>query len=438
MPSSTSKPPARATPQRPAPARSSGAGGGRSAERAKTKPAPKTKTKTKTKTKAKAKTKAKPIPQQKPRAQQVPKQPGRQKPVLKTQPVTKPGVKAKRAAKAQSQRRPTRTAAAAPAPTTARAAKAQAQHQRRHQAARKGADRRLHRLPNVLGSCFGVKHKDGVRTGELSYTLLVSQKLPAQELTPEHRIPATVMRLGTRMPTDVRVIGPIRREAGYAMDDGTQVGTIGAFARRADGRLYALTCAHCITGRDKDIHARKQLRIEYPERNVGILPLGVSAEADMAAGTGMQPEFGEFDAALAELSDDAAVTAPALLAHVRGCAELPVYEPPAGLSPEELADLLSFTPVQGWGAAANGMLRGQIEGVMVFVQGQYFDLMITDPGGQGLTTVGDSGLIWTGPLGKAYGIHMAGDGPSGSASAHTFACFAHRPARRYGLTLLSP
>ncbi|WP_395744546.1 hypothetical protein [Prosthecobacter sp.] len=309
---------------------------------------------------------------------------------------------------------------------------------RRHQAARKSADRRLHRLPNVVGSCFGIKHTAGVSTGRLSYTLLVSQKVPDHGLAPAHRIPATVTRLGRRMPTDVRVIGTLRRESGFAIDDGTQLGTIGAFARRADGSLFALTCAHCIPGGDGDIHTPASLRVEFPDRFGAIVPLGISADAEISDGTGLQPEFGEFDAAIAELTGSPDITAPALLDHVRNCADLPVYEPPPGRTPEELADLLNFTTVQGWGAASNRVLLGQIIGVMVTFEGHFFDLMISALDGQGLTTVGDSGLVWTGPLGKAYGIHMAGDGPIDSPSPNTFACFAHRATTRFGVTLLAP
>lgn len=309
---------------------------------------------------------------------------------------------------------------------------------RRHQAARKSADHRLHRLPNVVGSCFGIKQTAGVHTGQLSYTLLVSQKVPAHELVPEHRIPSTVTRLGMRMPTDVRIIGPLRRETGYAIDDGTQLGTIGAFARRADSTLYALTCAHCIPGVDGNIHTPANLRVEFPDRFGAIVPLGISADAEISDGTGIHPEFGEFDAAMVELTGAPDITAPALLDHVRNCTELPVYEPPSGLSADEMAALLNFTTVQGWGAASNRVLSGQIIGVMVTFEGHFFDLMISAIDGQGLTIVGDSGLIWTGPLGKAYGIHMAGDGPVGSASTTTFACFAHRATTRFGITLLAP
>jgi hypothetical protein len=270
-----------------------------------------------------------------------------------------------------------------------------------------------------------MKHTGGVRTDEFCYTVLVSQKPAAHLLADADLIPPSVTRLGREMPTDVRVIGPLRREAGFAIDDGTQTGTVGAFARRDDGKYYALTCAHCVTG------AAPGILIEYPNRFGPLLPLGVSAQAEISSGTGMQPDFGEFDAATVE------VTAPNIRQYVATRAALPVFHPDPSLGPAALAEFLAFTPVQGWGAAANTILRGQIEGVMVIVQGQFFDLMITDPSGGGLTTQGDSGLLWTGPFGQAYGLHLAGDGPPGSSSPHAFACFAHRAVSRFGLSLLS-
>ncbi len=322
--------------------------------------------------------------------------------------------------------------ASAPAPASPPArSKKKIAHTRRLQAARKAADQRLERLPNVVGSCFSLKRTKGVATDQLSYTLLVSHKPDARDLADDDLIPPTVTRLGVQMPTDVHIIGPLRREAGFAIDDGTQVGTVGAFARGAGGLYYALTCAHCIGGPDGNIHTPDPIRIEYPQRFGPILPLGISADAEMTPGTGLQPDFGEFDAAIAH------VTAPTLLQHVQGRPALPVFQPDPALGPDGLSDLL-YRPVQGWGAAANGILHGQIQGVMVHVQGQYFDLMIGDPAGQGLTTVGDSGLLWIGPFGQAYGLHMAGDGVPGSPSPHAFACFAHRPVTRFALTLLSP
>ncbi len=315
--------------------------------------------------------------------------------------------------------------AAAPPPAARAPSRKKLAHTRRLQAARRTADHKLYGLPNVVGSCFGVKHAGGVRTDQFCYTVLVTQKPAAHLLADSEIIPPTVTRLGRQMPTDVRVIGPLRREAGFAIDDGTQTGTVGAFARRDDGKYYALTCAHCIAGADADI------LIEYPNRFGLLLPLGVSSQAEIYSGTGMEPDFGEFDAAIAE------VTAPNILQYVETRAALPVFQPDPTLGPAELAALLAFTPVQGWGAAANTILRGQIEGVMVSIQGQYFDLMITDPSGGGLTTRGDSGLLWTGPFGQAYGLHLAGDGPPGSSSPHAFACFAHRAVSRFGLSLLS-
>lgn len=330
-------------------------------------------------------------------------------------------------------RRPRESAAASapPPPPPVLVTAKKIAHPRRLQAARKAADQKLYHLPNVVGSCFGVKRTGGVRTGEFCYTVLVTQKPAEHVLAASERIPPTVTRLGTKIPTDVRVIGPLRRELGFAIDDGTQTGTVGAFARRDDGKYYALTCAHCIAGADSNIHTPANILIEYPNRFGLLLPLGVSSQAEIYSGTGMQPDFGEFDAAIAD------VTAPNIVKYVETRAALPVFQPDPTLGPAELAELLAFTPVQGWGAAANTILRGQIEGVMVSIQGQYFDLMITEPSGGGLTTTGDSGLLWTGPFGQAYGIHIAGDGPPGSSSPHAFACFAHRVVSRFGLSLLS-
>ena len=301
---------------------------------------------------------------------------------------------------------------------------------RRFQKARNADDAKLHALPNVIGSCFGIKKTAGGRTGDLCLTVFVRKKLPRSKLPAKHRVPQTLPRHGMDLPTDVVVVGKLREEFGFAFDDQTQLGTIGAFARR-NGNFFGVTCAHCITGPDGDFNTPDRIRMEFPTRN-SFLWAGQSDLAAKIPGTGVTPNFGNFDAGLIQISD-ATVSA-----YVQTRPALPVFRPSPSLSPKELQDLLLYTPVQGWGAKTNNIIRAQVEGVDVSFESEYFDLLIGDPGADGLTRKGDSGLMWIGPYGQAYGIHMMGDGGGAdNSSVHSLACFASRISDDFQLHLLT-
>src|SRR5712671_5302799 len=96
---------------------------------------------------------------------------------------------------------------------------------RRFQQTRNAADVKLRALPNVIGSCFGIKKTAGERTRHLCLTVFVQEKLPQSKLPAKHRVPQTVTRHGMELPTDVIVVGKLREQFGFAIDDQTQLGT---------------------------------------------------------------------------------------------------------------------------------------------------------------------------------------------------------------------
>jgi hypothetical protein len=281
-----------------------------------------------------------------------------------------------------------------------------------------------------VGSCFALKRVGGQRTPMLAFTVFVREKVSSASLGAHQRIPNTVRRHGVDLPTDVVVVKDLRNEFGFAIDDGVQLGTTGAFAAKSNS-LYAVTCAHCITGPDGNYNTPDPVRIEFPSRGF-IVPLGTSADAVVNQGSGLYPDFGEMDIGLVQVAD------PPVIAYIGTRPTLPSFQPPPNLGLEEIRGILLNTPVQGWGARTNNIIRGQVEGVFVNYPPRFFDLMISDPAGQGLTMPGDSGLMWIGPMGQAYGIHMVGeDDGTGNPSQNTFACFAFRAASHFSLSLLS-
>lgn len=302
---------------------------------------------------------------------------------------------------------------------------------KRFQISRKNADSKLFRLKNVVGSCLGFKIKGGIRSKELCVTVFVSRKVQSKGLTPKNRIPKTVRRHGLDLPTDVIALGNIRQELGFSILDGTQVGTVGCFAR-VDGQYFALTCAHCITGRDGDFNTPDLITIDFPSPGMP-LSLGMSAGGLQFQGIGIFPDYGDFDGGIVS------VCSPAMTAYVRSRPPLEPFRPSlAQFSEDGLRQLLEYSPVQGWGAGTDNVLRGQVHGVFATIAGYRYDLVIGSIQGSGLTSKGDSGMVWLNSSGEALGIHMAGDGAGpGGTSQFGFAQFAFRLSDRFRARLLT-
>ena len=126
---------------------------------------------------------------------------------------------------------------------------------------------RLASLPHVLSLAVGLKHVEGRLRRMLSVTAFVDEKPEAQDLSPEHHIPARTAVLvpsggGTYrrrlLPTDVVVIedakldgfnvamDPVRPGAGIGGRPG-DFGTVGSYVEDAEtGQPFLLTCAHVV------------------------------------------------------------------------------------------------------------------------------------------------------------------------------------------------
>lgn len=58
--------------------------------------------------------------------------------------------------------------------------------------------------PHVVGVAIGVRQRAGRYTGELALVVMVDQKLPQAQLSPEERVPAEI----EGVPVDVQSMGP--------------------------------------------------------------------------------------------------------------------------------------------------------------------------------------------------------------------------------------
>ncbi len=77
--------------------------------------------------------------------------------------------------------------------------------QARVQAVKKAHTSSLLKKANVVGVGIGLRERGGVRTDELALVVMVSRKVPLEELAPEDVIPATI----DHVPVDVQVVGAI-------------------------------------------------------------------------------------------------------------------------------------------------------------------------------------------------------------------------------------
>lgn len=295
------------------------------------------------------------------------------------------------------------------------------------QIARKGADSRLiRRLPGVVGTCLGLKERDGEKTNKVCLTVFVRKKHPKDKLPEKGIIPSKVVRHGKEWQTDVIEIRGLEKQGRFGIQDGVHAGTLGCFGRDAQA-VFGVSCAHCIGGPDNDPFKPNDIVVEYPDAGNFTL-LGQSDNAVDFPGTGISPDYGAIDSGLIRVSDST------IESYATGQPGLPVLRFQPTMTQDQIANSLRFTPVTGWGAKS-GLHNAIVAGVFCQVFDQFFDLMITDPSNGPLTERGDSGLVWLDPFGRAVGFHMQGDvNPTGGPSTRAFGVFAFRIADQFGIT----
>jgi hypothetical protein len=73
------------------------------------------------------------------------------------------------------------------------------------QAVKRAHEAELLRKANVVGVGVGLRHQGGERTDEIAIVVMVRQKMPHHELSPEDRIPRAI----DGVPVDVQAVGDI-------------------------------------------------------------------------------------------------------------------------------------------------------------------------------------------------------------------------------------
>jgi hypothetical protein len=293
-------------------------------------------------------------------------------------------------------------------------------------ARREKAAQRLRSLPYVVGVGWGSKVTGRKDTGERCLTVLVSRKHRKELLARHHRIPRAVDWGGKRVPTDVVVLGKLRLESVRYVQTGNQLGTAGIFARR-NAEMLAVSCAHVFYG-DDGVLGTSDFTRYY---NQQWLPLGPSVAVQEDKGSTLPEEWGMFDGGVARIDD------PQFAALVGPLTAAQVFDHVAE------ADKIAILPGKPvFAERADGVtLRATVMATMTSGTNSEFgrhDLLIRHAQGDGLTRVGDSGLLWRlqedgRPLALHLGSYRSNSAGLGTISA-TF--FVQRASRRFGVQLL--
>lgn len=285
--------------------------------------------------------------------------------------------------------------------------------------ARSAHSDRLLAFPNVVGTGLGVKRRGARCVASSALVVYVRQKLPADYLSAVERLPAEIKFSNQAIPVDVVEVAGMRREfAGppYFMTDRVKKGTISAFAA-ADGLLHAVTCAHCLRGRDGNPHTSEP--IDFWEATVGrYIPGGENGFAVDAPGLGLPGNFGFSDAGLITLEH------PELRRRARSAPAL------------RFASRLRRGMMVG-AQSPSTTIVGSVDAVEAVIDRVRIDVVIYMPDVGSVP--GNSGMLWRARDGSAVGVHAIGVYTDNSTESRYSLCMsASRVAATLQVQLLDP
>ena len=107
----------------------------------------------------------------------------------------------------------------------------------------------LKKIPGVIDVGLGCKETNGVFTREISYVVIVREKIKEEELLPEHIIPKEMNGIKTdvvKIPTLVNQIRPIRGGVKLDSDECKGTGTLGCIATHPTFGRVCLTNHHVL------------------------------------------------------------------------------------------------------------------------------------------------------------------------------------------------
>jgi hypothetical protein len=288
------------------------------------------------------------------------------------------------------------------------------------------ADDRVGSRADIIGSMLGLKLKAGQSTGQYSFTYLVREKVPEDQLSPRQRVPRRLKVKDMTIPTDVVAWPRMVEQASIEptiISDGPGQGSLSCFARTATEWL-GVSCAHCLVGADGNPATPTDVRY-WATAPGHWLDAGRSRYLTYAPGAGISGNFGYLDCGLVELRD-AALRARAAQGTPVGAVS--TIQPLLGKV------LTGFSALNAPGSTSP-MRRATVIGVEQAGLNELTDLVLSvdAPG----TFGGDSGLLWFTQTGQAAAIHARGESmPPMQGSSLTTAMSAARVCSSLGVQLV--
>lgn len=278
----------------------------------------------------------------------------------------------------------------------------------------------LLQLPNIMGSAIGYKRRAGVRTRTPAVIVYVDKKLPVAALTDGERVPATLF--GNQLiPTDVVQLGRLVNQLGtspwFCRDRIDNQGTVTTLCKSSHGKLYGLTCAHCIAGEDRNLATSDPVFLWDSNIN-DYIEVGSSGPYADNTGYGIDNNFGFSDWGLFAINDSS----------------LRIMAEHTGARATSFPSIGTVLQAR----TSHGVIRGVVEHSCIELgDNRFADIAIHIE--EGATFPGDSGVLWSDTNGRAVAIHAVGlHDPNGSK--FSFAMFAQRIANDLaasGITMLS-
>lgn len=295
-------------------------------------------------------------------------------------------------------------------------------------AAASGGEAPISTLQNVVGFSWGVKITNNKISSSDCVTVLVRKK--RKHIAKREHIPSTIQVGERQWPTDVVKLGRLRLEASAQhIRCGNQRGTAGIYASR-DSQYYAVSCSHVITGDDRILTQDDD--VEYFASS-GWRRLGPAIDSHEDGGEGTTSEWGAIDAGMARIDD------PELRGYVMSLSSGEVFDHQWDV--DVLKALILNKPVHA--IRGNGTrIDAYVFAILTNDTGRDLpkhDLLIRHHEGEGLTRLGDSGIVWRLSDGTPLGMHFGGyNRNSQGVSTISAAFFVNRLAFRYNASLIDP
>lgn len=261
--------------------------------------------------------------------------------------------------------------------------------------AKRKMEDRLGGRGSFLGTMIGVKQTDGASTKVIGLTVLVSEKIPDEDLSQRERVPRTVMGAGEPVVTDV-LVWPTFEAQGIEsiIYDGLTQGTLSCFARSNLG-MFGVSSGHCLVGKDCNGATPTPVTMYKP----GSSAYAAGQSLYVAMSPGAPGRFGYVDCGLFTLE------APSLVARAGLAKPAAIVGNLQTLLHKQVLAISSLD-APGW-PSSDPLRRAEVIGINADALNERVDIVMRAalPG----TFRGNSGMLWRTQDGRLVGLHCRGE-----------------------------